>query len=104
MFRHDVRPEEGSEVCDFCTYPYVHACYPCDDFVTDVIAGIEIASKGPWAACEICSGKIEREDWVGLTDRSVRKFCRNFGVPYEMMYPEIEKNLKLFRQHMKMAA
>jgi hypothetical protein len=101
----DVKPDEGNEVCDFCSENHIHATYPCEDFVAEKVMGCEIASKGPWAACAICSGFIEREEWKNLLERSVRKFRRNYPeIPYLLVRQALGRHHELFRQHRKMAA
>jgi hypothetical protein len=104
MEHFEIKPPEGEEVCDFCLSNERYAVYQCEDFVAETAAGFELSSKGPWAACPICSGFIERQEWRNLLERSVRKFVELTGVPDEIARPSIARNHQLFIKHRKMAA
>lgn len=66
----------GGNRCDFCSAPFVFNLYPCHNFDwqgQSIFAG----HFGRWAACETCSGLVDRGEWRLVEDRVMRQVkCR----------------------------
>lgn len=59
--------------CDFCATTHnVSWKFPCGDFQLPIAIGLPPQDfTGPWAACDVCKGFIEREDQPGLAARAL---------------------------------
>lgn len=71
-------PEEGSEVCDFCTSNEpIYQNFPAKDFNWVQVKGVDLNSRGHWAACQTCAEMIKKDDWDGLLNRAIKSFVKN---------------------------
>jgi len=65
--------------CDFCSAPKVSKSYACEDFTPEDMP-ISL-SVGGWAACDICAGLIDSDQFEVLAERSTRTFLASLGLP-----------------------
>lgn len=98
-------PKPGQDVCDFCAASPVVKVYACHNFIVPGTKHLVFAhqSIGGWAACTHCSYLIDKGKWRQLTDRAVRRFIKEHGLPsYE--YADLREQFRLihyeFKKHM----
>lgn len=59
--------------CDFCGENDARWKYPANDFPMPTPTPVAHMSRGPWAACDICSGMIEVGNIKALANRSAER-------------------------------
>lgn len=78
---HDPVPVPQAEAllvagrCDFCYVDYPEWVVPASDF--EVLPGH--MSQGPWAACSVCAGLIEKDQWSALVRRAIAGYEERHG-------------------------
>jgi len=76
----DVEIRSTEPICDFCSRHEVAWAYTAKDFVpTDAVPW---GSRGGWGACDGCHELIEKDDYLGLAERSLDNFAfEEQGIP-----------------------
>jgi len=74
--------------------------YDCSDFPMPMTGAM---SWGAWAACPICAGFIDREQWHTLEERMTQVHRRHIGLMAEIVLPMLRRmhaqQVRLFRRH-----
>ena len=76
-------PPPGTEMCDFCSTSPTSQLYACRNFMLprSIDAVFQHESVGAWSACDRCAILIDAGHWSALTNRALRRFVNQHGVP-----------------------
>ena len=104
VFTFDAPP--GREMCDFCSASPTARLYACRNFIIPRTkhAVFQHESIGAWSACDRCAVLIDAGHWSQLTDRALRRFCKQVRRPEGRVGAKCESSWReihqLFKEHM----
>ena len=77
--------------------------YTVASFLMATVAGVDHWSEGDWAACSLCAGLIDTDNWSGLAARTIYTWRQTTGrnlsmVAQNEMFEYIRELHRKFRQ------